>query len=102
MNEQSGIITGTITAGGAELPAALASTGSITLGDGAPHETAYLVPPHEMMSEEECVRHGGHCFEDTGEVLASVPPQYKQKCRHCGKQRVAVPREPFEYRAGPS
>jgi hypothetical protein len=100
-NEIGGFIAGNITAGGAALAATLASAGSFTLGDGAPHETAYLVPPHEMMTEEECVRHGGHCFEDTGEVLASNPPQYKQRCRHCAKERVAIPREPFEYRDHP-
>jgi hypothetical protein len=78
-------------------------TGNITISEGAEVFTAYLGrPPHDMMTEEECVRHGGHCFEGTGEVLASNPPQYKQKCKHCGKGRVAVPREPFEYRDWPS
>jgi len=54
-------------------------------------------PAEEMLSEEECVRHGGHCFERTGVVLTSNPPQYPEKCRHCGKGRRAIPREPFEY-----
>jgi hypothetical protein len=76
--------------------------GSITIGEGAQVTTAYLgTAPHELMTEEECVRHGGHCYEDTGEATASVPMQFRQKCKHCGKQRVAIPREPFEYRDWP-
>lgn len=64
--------------------------------------TAHLAPaPHEMLPEEECVRCGGHCFEVTGEVPASSPPQYRQRCKHCTKERVAIPREPFEYRDWP-
>ena len=48
--------------------------------------------------EEQCVQRGGHCYEDTGLVLTSIPPQYPQVCKHCGKSRIATPREPFEYR----
>ena len=48
--------------------------------------------------EEQCVRRGGHCFERTGFVLTSNPPQYPETCKHCGKRRTATPREPFEYR----
>jgi hypothetical protein len=54
------------------------------------------------MSEEECLRYGGHCFEGTGVVLGGVPEQYVQKCKHCGKRRVAIPREGFEYRDWPA
>jgi len=53
------------------------------------------------MTEEECTANGGHCFERTGKRLASMPPQYPETCRHCGKQRVAIPRDPFEYRDWP-
>jgi hypothetical protein len=84
-------------------------TGNVTLGEGvevsegAETGTLYLgTPPHDMMSEEECLRYGGHCFDDTGEILTGIPMQYVQKCRHCGKGRVAVPREPFEYRDWPA
>jgi hypothetical protein len=83
-------------------------TGSVTLGEGvevsegAETGTLYLgTPPHDVMSEEECLRYGGHCFDDTGEILTGIPMQYVQKCKHCGKGRVAVPREPFEYRDWP-
>ena len=37
------------------------------------------------LTEEECVRYGGHCYERTGVVFASNPPQYPEKCKHCGK-----------------
>lgn len=76
--------------------------GNITVSEGVELGTAYLgTAPHDMMTEEECLRYGGHCFEGTGEVKTSIPPQYVQKCRHCGKGQVAVPREPFEYRDWP-
>lgn len=55
----------------------------------------------QPMTEEDCTRHGGHCFEGTGEALQSSPPQYPEVCKHCQKRRVAVPREPFEYRDAP-
>ena len=54
--------------------------------------------PDGPLAEEECVRHGGHCFERDGVMLASNPPQYPETCKHCGKRRVAIPQEPFTYR----
>lgn len=50
------------------------------------------------MTPEECLAHGGHCYERTGMVLTSYPPQYPEKCKHCPATRVAIPREPWEYR----
>ena len=66
---------------------------------------AYIIPDTPfraaVLTEEECARHGGHCFERTGAMLSSNPPQYPEVCKHCGKGRVAIPREPFEYRDWP-
>jgi len=53
------------------------------------------------VTEEECVRAGGHCYERTGAMLTSSPPQFPEVCRHCRKGRVAIPQEPFEYRDWP-
>jgi hypothetical protein len=50
------------------------------------------------LSEEECLSIGGHCFKRENIVYSSNPPQYPETCRHCGKRRVAIPRDPFEYR----
>lgn len=50
------------------------------------------------MSEDECVKIGGHCFERTGVVYASYPPQYPEKCKHCGKVRVGTPQPSMSYR----
>lgn len=50
------------------------------------------------LTEDECVAAGGHCFESTGEVLTSNPPQYPEACKHCGKRRIGTPRSPMEYR----
>ena len=52
----------------------------------------------QPMTEEDCVRHGGHCFERTGAALMSSPPQYPEVCKHCRKRRVAIPQESFRYR----
>lgn len=69
-----------------------------TVTGGTYFGTAHLgALPREAMSEADCVKHGGHCFEDTGTVLTSLPPQYPQECKHCRKRRVAVPREAFTY-----
>ena len=53
------------------------------------------------LTEEECARLGGHCYERTGMRLTSNPPQYPERCKHCGKGRVAIPQEPFTYRDVP-
>ena len=49
------------------------------------------------LTEEECLDVGGHCFERLNTVLTSNPPKYPEVCKHCGKRRVAVPREAWEY-----
>ncbi len=36
------------------------------------------------LSEAECVRIGGHCFEHDGMVVATNPPIYHRICKHCG------------------
>ena len=54
--------------------------------------------PHIRITEEECERIGGHCFERTGLTLTSNPPQYPEVCKHCGKRRVAIPQASFRYR----
>lgn len=66
---------------------------------------AYILPDSPLartpLTEEECVRLGGHCYERTGAMLTSAIPQYPEICKHCKKGRVAIPREPFEYRDCP-
>ena len=58
------------------------------------------LPPRNVTvaSEEECVLRGGHCFVDGDVMNLSNPPQIPQRCKHCGKRRVKVAREPWEYR----
>lgn len=55
-------------------------------------------PDPPPLTEEQCVAAGGHCFARTGHSYPTSPPQYHERCPHCGKGRVAIPREPFEYR----
>jgi hypothetical protein len=37
------------------------------------------------LSEEECVRIGGHCYEVENQVYTTNPPTFKRICKHCGK-----------------
>ena len=55
-----------------------------------------------FVTEEACLKAGGHCYERTGSVLTSNPPQYEERCKHCNKGRVAIPRDSFEYRDVPA
>jgi hypothetical protein len=54
--------------------------------------------PVRFDTAEECLAHGGHCFERVDVALSTDPPQYPEKCKHCTATRVAVPRAPFYYR----
>lgn len=54
--------------------------------------------PHARMSAEDCVEHGGHCWQRTGETLASNPPQTPQRCKHCPATRIGTPREAMDWR----
>jgi hypothetical protein len=49
------------------------------------------------MSFEECVPQGGHCFEPTGFVLTSNPPQYPEVCKHCGARRTGRQQPSMSY-----
>ena len=33
---------------------------------------------------EECVSHGGHCWEQSDCVITTNPPIYHRRCKHCG------------------
>jgi hypothetical protein len=53
--------------------------------------------PNVRITQDECALIHGHCFESTGLIHATNPPQYPEVCKHCGKRRVGVPREPMTY-----
>lgn len=42
------------------------------------------------MTQEECLKIGGHCFKMSNEVLASNPPQYIRYCKHCGLKQYGT------------
>ena len=42
------------------------------------------------MSEEECLKIGGHCWEEDNIVVATNPPRYHRRCKHCGKVQEGV------------
>jgi len=41
-----------------------------------------------MITEEECLKIGGHCWEIQNEILLSCPPQSIRICKHCGKKQI--------------
>ena len=51
----------------------------------------------DRVSEEDCLKIGGHCYRRLKTTLDSNPPRYPEMCLHCRKERVAIPREAFEY-----
>lgn len=53
--------------------------------------------PAPSITPEQCAAQGGHCFVSEDQVLMSSPPQYPERCRHCGKRRIGVPQEPMRY-----
>lgn len=50
-----------------------------------------------VLTEDECVVNGGHCFERTGMVYSTYPPKYPEYCKHCKKKRIAIPQEQWRY-----
>lgn len=47
--------------------------------------TIPVQPP--PLSEEECLKIGGHCYEMANYVLTSNPLIYVRVCKHCGKKQ---------------
>ena len=71
-------------------------SGKLIAGSGQMFRLGQPSPP--SISPEQCVEQGGHCHARTGMSRPSLPPQYEEKCKHCGHVRWAIPREAFEYR----
>lgn len=51
----------------------------------------------KILTERQCVEFGGHCYQSTGQVLTSNPPQFPEVCKHCNKRRIGVQQEPMRY-----
>lgn len=52
-----------------------------------------MTPP--LLTEEECLKIGGHCFEMSNVVLATNPPMYQRQCKHCGRVEVGRQQNPI-------
>jgi len=59
-----------------------------------------VIPGSEVrfISEEECLKIGGHCWVDENAVGASNPPTYFRHCKHCNKRQYGRRNEAFEWR----
>lgn len=51
-----------------------------------------------IVSEDDCVAMGGHCYHSTGDVIAGDPPSYVEQCIHCDKKRIGTPQPDMVYR----
>lgn len=65
--------------------------------ESIPYRPQRAVDEHMTMTVEECKSRGGHCYERTGLVLTTYPPQHPEKCKHCPASRVAVARGAWTY-----
>ena len=55
-----------------------------------------------MITPEECVARGGHCWHHSYDfpafaILPPPPPSWLEECKHCPTERHATSREPVEY-----
>lgn len=54
--------------------------------------------PHELLTADDCVRHGGHCWDDRQRFIRGDGVQtVDQRCRHCPATRSGVSRDPYEW-----
>ena len=49
------------------------------------------------LDPETCVAQGGHCWERSNFVTATIPPVYTETCKHCPAYREGTPREAMEW-----
>ena len=47
--------------------------------------------PEYLMSKEECLKIGGHCYEVSPMVVLTYPPIYHRTCKHCGHTQQGQP-----------
>jgi len=47
------------------------------------------------LSEEECLKIGGHCWEIDLSIIPTNPPTFIRICKHCGKRQIGRRQEPI-------
>jgi hypothetical protein len=54
--------------------------------------------PERVLSPENCVRHGGHCWYDDQRLMRGDGVQeVGQRCKHCPATRSGKSRDPYEW-----
>jgi hypothetical protein len=38
----------------------------------------------KLLSFDECIKMGGHCYETSNFVVDTLPETYHRSCKHCG------------------
>ena len=51
----------------------------------------------KRLTEEECIKIGGHCYEIQNYVLTSNPPVSVRVCKHCGKTQHGRPQPSMDW-----
>ena len=49
------------------------------------------------LTQEECLKIGGHCYVQEPEVIMTNPPIYHRTCKHCGKRQECRIQHPIEW-----
>lgn len=49
------------------------------------------------LPEDVCVALGGHCYVTDSSVLASYPPTYVRRCKHCGHTQYGRPQDDISW-----
>lgn len=42
------------------------------------------------LTKEECLKIGGHCYEEESSVVLTNPPIYHRVCKHCGHRQQGM------------
>jgi hypothetical protein len=53
--------------------------------------------PKPLISKEECLRIGGHCYKMCDYVIDTLPPIYHRVCKHCGHRQQGQRQEDYSW-----
>ena len=52
----------------------------------------------KVVTVEECLASGGHCYVSDGMIRPTYPAQYPEHCKHCPARRVGMTQPLMSYR----
>ena len=60
------------------------------MGAGEKMSISRLVKEGYKLTKEECLKIGGHCYEQGSCAISAYPPIYHRICKHCGHRQESV------------